>query len=284
MSSDLPSPSSLWNVDQPVASLATMQELLHDPRCHGEYRDLLTLKMVHALGYQHKITQAFELLEPFEERLTTLSPRLVASYHLEKGRISNRASYGSKEATEHLERALERSSRDQIDDLAIEALLELADLSDGPESQQELLERAEQLATSSRQPDVRKWLPRVYHELGWFWCEEEDPHRALPYFERALETRKVQQHAPKEIDNARYYVARMWRATGEPQRALDELQSLVASPESSRDGYTLGEIARCLVDLDRSAEATPFVEEAIEALKRDQWVDEDEVNDLTSLL
>lgn len=284
MSPDLPSLSSLWNVDEPARALASMQEVLRDPRCDGEYRDLLLLQMAHALGLQHKITDAFALLEPFKARQTTLARPVAARYLLERGRIANRASYGSKQATDCFEEALDIAREEEIDEIAIEALLELSDLSDGPQSQRALLERAETLAARSRRPDVSRWLPRVYHELGWFWCEEEqDPQRALGYFERALHARRSQDHPRPEIDNARYYVARMWRATGEPARALSELEALLSSPDSPRDGYTLGEVARCLVDLDRRADALPYIEEAITALRAEQWVDDAEVNDLETL-
>ena len=284
MSVELPPLDTLLDVDQPAESLAKMQEIARDPRCEGDYCDALTLQMAHALGLLHKITDAFELLKPLEARHSTLPPQLASRYHLEMGRVSNRASYGSKQATEHLEEALTLASKDRVDEVAIEALLELADLSDGPESQRDLLERAEKLATTSRHASSHKWLPRVYHELGWFWCEEEEPARALSYFERALHARRGQHHPKKEIDNARYYVARMWRATGDPSRALTELQALLLEPGSTRDGYTLGEVARCLCDLGRSEEAKTYLEEAILTLKQEQWVDDVEVRELEELL
>jgi tetratricopeptide (TPR) repeat protein len=140
-----------------------------------------------------------------------------------------------------------------------------------PEAEKEALhERAIGLAAGASDPRARQWLGSLYNNLGWTRFEAGDVEGALSLFERALDERLLL-GKQRQIDIARWAVARALRALGRTDEALSLQRAILASTTGMDivDPYVHAELAECLSALGLADEAKGHATRALEAFADD---------------
>jgi tetratricopeptide (TPR) repeat protein len=251
----------LWDFEDPAASEARFRDAaLAETTSFG--RDVLSTQIARAVGLAGRHAEALETLAT----IPTDRPELAVRVTLERGRVTN-SSGNPTGARPDFEAAFELASQHDLENLAVDALHMVAIVAP-PAEQGALLDRAIELAAGATDPRARRWLASLYNNAGWTCFEAGDIEGALRLFERALEER-LGQGKPREIDIARWAVARALRALGRPGEALAIQEELLRSTTSTgiTDPYVHEELAECLSAVSRRREAT---EQAAIALREFQ--------------
>ena len=278
----------LWNFDDPAASETRFRDAIAAAEATGDPDALATAdeartQLARSLGLQGRFAEGDAILDALDAAANVGAAGAVDTAHSAKGRIRVRA---------HLERGrLRRSGGDPAaaaphieaawalartlgeDGLAVDAAHMLA-LVDAAPGEATWHERALDLADTSPDPAARKWRGSLWNNIGWARFGASDVDGALVAFETALEARRGQGQA-KETRVAEWCVARALRALGKPDEALAIQERLVtetAAAGDAEDGYMSEEIAECLLELGRHAEATPHFARAADLLGADTWL------------
>jgi tetratricopeptide (TPR) repeat protein len=253
----------LWDFEDPAGSEARLRQA-----AAGEATDLgrgvLATQVARALGLQGRYADALEALDAVASDHRELTVRAL----LERGRVLN--SRGDRDAARpQFEAAFELAREHGFENLAVDALHMIAIVA--PKAEKEALhERAIALAAGASDPRARQWLGSLYNNLGWSHFEAGDVEGALSLFERALDERLLLGRQ-RQIDIARWAVARALRALGRTDEALSLQQAILDSTTGMDivDPFVHAELAECLSTLGLAEEAKGHATRALEALADD---------------
>jgi tetratricopeptide (TPR) repeat protein len=253
----------LWDFEDPAGSEARFRQA-----AAGEASDfgrgVLATQVARALGLQGRYADALEALDAVPSDQGELTVRVL----LERGRVMN--SRGDGDAARPLfESAFELASERGLENLAVDAVHMIAIVA--PEAEKEALhERSIDLAAGASDPRARQWLGSLYNNLGWTHFEAGDIAGALVLFERALNERLLLSKQ-RQIDIARWAVARALRALGRTEEALALQRAILVSTTRMDivDPYVHAELAECLSALGLADEAKGHATRAIEAVAHD---------------
>jgi len=211
---------ALWDFDDPAASEARFRSAAD--AAQGTERDILLTQVARALGLDSRYADSLAVLDG----LPTASngSELQVRVELERGRVLN--SSGDPAAARPLfESAFLAASDVGFEHLAVDALHMVAIVAPAAE-QDELNQRALDLARSAADPRARRWRASLLNNMGWTAFDRGDLDDALGLFEEAVEAR-IEQQQPQEEMIARWCVARTLREMGRTQEALDIQLALV---------------------------------------------------------
>jgi tetratricopeptide (TPR) repeat protein len=263
---------ALWDFDDPVGSERRFRKALEgelDPSLRVE---VLT-QIARAQGLERRFADARETLDTAARLEHT--DRGTIRIALERGRV-DRSEGNADAARPYFIAAWDLARAVGEDGLAVDAAHMLA-LVLPPEEAIAWNVRALELAETSADPDARRWVGSLAHNLAWAHHDRGDPATALVWFERALDTRRVEGDVGRGRI-ARWSVARCLRTLGRLDEALDLQRGLAAELDAAgvTDGYVFEEIGECLLGLDRAEDARPWFARAHLELTRDASLVEDQ--------
>jgi tetratricopeptide (TPR) repeat protein len=278
----LPDFDSLWDYSDPAQTEVKFRELL--PQLNGDEvarLELLT-QIARAQGLQRKFDDAHRTLDEVKKQLGGKSSRTQVRYLLERGRVFNSSNQKEK-SKPYFEKAFDMAKELNEDFYAVDAIHMLAILAD-PASALTLNLRAIQLAESSTQERARNWLGSLYNNMGWTYHDMGKFESALEMFEKVEAFRRSKGEAGS-IRIASWAVARALRSLNRVEEALFRQLELEKEFESvnETDGYVFEEIGECLLLLNRTEEAQPYLAKAYKVLSEDGFLVEHELERLDRL-
>lgn len=169
------------------------------------------------------------------------------------------------------------------DHFAVE-IAQLMAATEPPKSQQDWILRGIELAENSPLPKAKKWLGGLYANLGWKLFDLRQYDKALETFQRALRHSKAQ-GSEREAFIAQWSVGKILRVLGKTEEALSIQKTLLAQLGigGKQDGRLYEELAECLQELNRAAEAQTYFELAYLELSKDEWVSDNRPVELKRL-
>lgn len=283
--STLPDFNQLWDFNNPLLSEEKFTALFKEQESTAPKNYLLELQtqIARAQGLQKKFNEAHQTLALVEQQLNDQPHRLKIRYLLEKGRLLN--SSGEKpESIPFFLQAYElgqRSKHDDLnDDITIDAAHMLGIVVSSSEEQIDWNEKALATAERSSNREAQRWRGSLYNNLGWTYFDLKNYPKALELFQKAVIHRQ-EMGQERELQIAKWCVARVLRAQGHIQEALREQLSLLSQlPEESAQtadaGYIYEELAECYLSLGQTAKAKDFFSDAYHILSQDPWLKESE--------
>lgn len=269
---------SIFDFAHPEASLQRAFAVLNSEEATHFSQIELKTQIARCYAEAGEPLKAFEVLNTLKHILFQATPREKALHALEFGRTHDKISLGGEQALRQYKQAIEIATPAKEDDIVIEAMHRMsimADLDDAIALQKDAIS----LASTTRHPEGAQWLGLLCYNQGWSLYEAEQPRAALSMFEKSLRVRLERQEKKEDILTSKWAIAMMMRVLGRPEDALKQ-QLEVARQSDEEDAYTFAEIVRCLVDLNRQDEATPYAHKAIELLKQEEWPDDDLIEEL----
>jgi tetratricopeptide (TPR) repeat protein len=277
---NLPDFDALWDYSAPDKTETKFREILSG--VSGNERLELLTQIARTQGLQRKFDDAHQTLEEVERHLGNNLSRVHVRYLLERGRVFN-SSRQQEKAKPYFEQAFEEAKQLHEDFYAVDAIHMLAILAD-PASALTLNLRAIQLAESSQQERAHNWLGSLYNNMGWTYHDMGNYESALDMFEKAEAFRRSKGETGS-IRVATWAVARALRSLNRVEEALSRQQLLEKEFESvnETDGYVFEEIGECLLLLNRTEEARPYLAKAYKVLSEDGFLVENESERLDRL-
>lgn len=266
-----PPDEGLWDYNDPAGTEARLDERLTAFADEPALRAELLTQIARAQGLQRRFDDGHRTLDEVAARLDRLSPRVVARYALERGRLLRSAGRLNDAYPLFLE-AWQRANDHGEDAEAIDAAHMLA-LVVPAEQQLEWNLRALSLAERTDEPRGRRWLGSLWNNIGWAYHDSGAFEQALAQFERALAWREQQGQA-QETRIARWCVGRTLRSLGRYVEALELQRGLHAEARSAGepDGYIEEELGELLLLTEGVEAARPHFASAYDLLAQDQWL------------
>jgi tetratricopeptide (TPR) repeat protein len=130
-----------------------------------------------------------------------------------------------------------------------------------------------ELAKATTDARSQKWLGSLYNNIGWAYFDRQEYDPALECFEKALKERETHGGAA-DMRLAKWCIAKTLRLLSRIDEALKIQLDLLAEFDrvDEPDGYVHEEIAECLWQLNRAAEARPHFATAYQLLSQDPWL------------
>ncbi len=272
---------ALWEYHDPAASERRFREALEQAKGDDQLELLTQVARTHSL--RGDFDQAHAQLDEVEPRLEAAGPRARVRYQLERGRTFN--SSGEVERGRKLfESAWELALAEGIEGLAVDAAHMVAITHGGSELAIEWNQRGLEIARDSEDPKARALIPAMLNNSAWDLHEMGRYDAALPLFEEALEAWSARKQ-PKQIQIARWSVARCLRSLGRFEQALEIQRELETEHQTSGtvDGYVFEEIAELLAASGQADEARVYFQRAYDELSKDAWFVEHEAERLAGL-
>lgn len=272
---------ALWEYHDPAASERRFREALEQASGDDEL-DLLT-QIARTHGLRGDFEQAHAQLDAVEAQLHGAGPRVQVRYQLERGRTFN--SGGEAERGRQLfETAWKLARAEGIDGLAVDAAHMVAITHGGTDAAIKWNQRGLQIARKSEDSKARALIPAMLNNSAWDLHEMQRYVEALPLFEEALEAWTAREQ-PKQIQIAKWSVARCLRSLGRYEQALAIQSELEAEHQTSGtvDGFVFEEMGELLAALDRAGEARGYFQKAYDELSQNSWFAENEAERLASL-
>jgi tetratricopeptide (TPR) repeat protein len=268
---DLPDIDSLWDYRDPAASERAFQQALPLARNTGnaEYLAQLLTQLARSQVLQRRYQQATVTLDEVAAILTRKTPVARVRYLLERGRLWNDT--GRLEDARGVFQLAYRLALNRFDALAVDAAHMLGVM----EPHQDAVEwnrRALLIAEQSGEQRARRWIGTLWINLGWILQRLGDFPAAEVAFKRAIPALQEIGSAER-VRSARVALARNMRLRGDPAAALAALEPLLVEIRSADEpaGYSLEEIAECLLALGRDGDAKAFFSQAYVALSTYAW-------------
>jgi tetratricopeptide (TPR) repeat protein len=272
----LPDFDKLWNYEKPAETEVKFRALLPEAEKSGnaEYHLQLLTQLARTQSLQKKFTEAHQILDAVEKKLTKHTPLAEVRYHLERGRTFN-SDKKLPEAIAEFQKAYDHSLKHHFDLYAVDALhmLGIAD----KERAMDWNLKALALAEKSKDPKAQKWKGSLYNNIGWTYHDAGKFEQALDMFQRALAFREETKETAR-IGEAKWMVGRALRSIKRYDEALKIQRDLERENEKSGkpDGYVFEEIAEILLATGHGAEAKPYFGRAYDLLSKDIWLKDSE--------
>ncbi|KPL81255.1 hypothetical protein [Herpetosiphon geysericola] len=272
---------ALWEYTDPAASESRFIQALAETT--GDAQLELLSQIARTFSLRGRFAEAHERLDQLEAQLNGASERPKVRYYLERGRTHNAA--GEHEmASYFFNQAWELASHAGLVGLAVDAAHMLAISNPGSEQALDWNQRGLALARSSDDPKAQALIPAMLNNAAWDFHERGEFAEALALFNEA-EQAWISRERPRQIQIARWSVARCLRSLGEYQQALDLQQALAAELQAAEqsDGFVFEEIGENLAALGEHEAAKPYFEQALNALAQDPWFVQHEAARLLNL-
>lgn len=272
---------ALWEYDDPVASEQRFRQALAEAR--GDYALELQSQIARCHGLRGDFDSAHALLDTIEPQLPGAGAAPRARYQLERGRTYN-SSGEPQRARELFEQAWELARKAGLEGLAVDAAHMVAITHGGSELAVEWNQRGLEIARNSQDPKAQALIPAMLNNSAWDLHDMGHHEQALPLFEQALEAWTARER-PRQIQIAKWSVARCLRSLGRYEQALQIQRSLEAEHQTAgtSDGFVFEELAELLSAMGREDEAQPYFQQAYHELRRDEWFASNESNRLARL-
>lgn len=260
---------TFWEYADPAASEARFRAAL--PSATGDEQLELLTQIARTYSLRGQFAEAHATLDRLQPQLAQAGPRPRIREGLERGRTFN--SSGEKDlARAEFLRAWQVALAANESGLAVDAAHMLAIVNAGQAEALSWYQRGLTLARASTDPKAQGLIAALLNNAAWDLHDSGRPAEALPMFEQALAAWTARQR-PRQIQIARWSVARCLRSLGRYAEALAQQQALEAEHRAAgdSDGYVLEEIAENLTALGRAVEAQPYFRRAAEALSQDEW-------------
>lgn len=278
----LPDFDKLWNYNNPAETEKKFKEIISSEQVTTDkeyYLQLLT-QIARTQGLQKKFNQAHKTLDEVEAKLNTTTPISEIRYNLERGRVFNSAKQTDK-AHKFFVKAFELSTKQEQDNLSVDAahMVAIAELT--PEKQLEWNLKAIKIAENSKDSKAKDWLGSLYNNLGWTYHDSKNYDQALDFFSKALVFRTSKGDI-KSIRIAKWSVARAYRSLKQYGEALKIQKDLKNEFEASseKDGYVFEELAEIYLAEKKSDLAKKYFNLAYTELSKDDWFKNNEASRL----
>ncbi|WHF38613.1 tetratricopeptide repeat protein [Aeromonas salmonicida] len=272
-----------WDYKDPAASALRFNTLLPEARTTDlQYELELLTQIARTHSLQRQFSEAHQLLDDIELRLTEATPRARLRALLERGRTFNSA--GDKATARTLfEQAWQLGLKIKELYLAIDAAHMIA-IAAPLEEQSRWHQLAMELAERSQDKQVRGWLASLYNNQGWTLFELGRFDEARVFQQKCLAWHEQHNNTAKAFI-ARWSLARLTRAQGLHEQALAELKQLqvdTAEAGEPEDGYLFEELGENALVLDDPA-APEYFSRAWFLLSQDRWFKANEAERLARL-
>jgi len=153
-----------------------------------------------------------------------------------------------------------------------------------PKLQQEWVMRAIRIAEESEQLKSKRWLGSLYSNLGWKLFDHLQFEKSFEFFQKALTNYKAY-GSEHDVFVAQWSIGKLLRKMNRIPEALAIQQELLGGKITPTlpMGRLYQEIAECLQTMQKPTDAQPFFELAYNALLQDQWVKDNESEELSRL-
>jgi tetratricopeptide (TPR) repeat protein len=281
---DLPVLETLWDFSDAAKSEARFREVLPKAEAAGDadYLARLLSQIARAQGLQARFAEGHATLDRAEATRPKDAEATRVLVLLERGRLHNSAKEAEKAKPAFLA-AFEAAKAAGLDAPAVDAAHMLAIVETGAASDA-WNERAIAIAEASKDPKAGRWLGSLYNNLAWTRFDAKDYAAALALQEKA-EAWFAARGAAGAARTARWAIARVLRAMGRVEEALERQRALLAEHEASKteDGFVHEELGECLLSLGKAAEARPHFRRAHDLLSKDVFLVRDEAERLARL-
>jgi tetratricopeptide (TPR) repeat protein len=281
-SNSLPAIDSLWDYGHPDVTEAKLRALVLSAEKAGDLDYLLQLEtqIARCQGMQGKFAECGATLDGVEKRLTDAMPVARIRYLLERGRSMNSSGHPDTAKPLFLE-AWERGNAAGQIGFAIDAahMVAIAD----PNLDAQVEWNLKGLALAEQDEKLRRWLPSILNNLGEAYRARQEYEKSLDCFEKRAAWFRDRGKAP-DIFNLKD-IARLNRLLGHADKALTIIEPIAKDLKSKGqpDGYISAEYGQCLVAVGRADEAKPYLTEAYEILKSDDYMVKYEPDELRHL-
>jgi len=272
-----------WDYQDPAATALRFQALLPEARVTDlQYELELLTQIARTHSLQRQFSQAHQLLDEIEPRLTDATPRARLRALLERGRTFNSA--GDKASARVLfEQAWQQGVKHEERYLAIDAAHMVA-IAAPLEEQSRWHQLAMELAEQSQDKRVRGWLATLYNNQGWTLFELGRLDEARACQQKCLAWHQQHDNQGKAFI-ARWSLARLSRAQGLHEQAQAELSQLrddMAAAGVPEDGYVFEELGENALALNDPT-VTEYFARAWFLLSQDGWFKANEAERLARL-
>lgn len=236
----------------------------------------LDTQIARTYSLQQNFAKAHEILDSISYKIS-IAPVVELRYLLERGRCFNSA--GNKpEALELFIKAWNIGVQDKIDGLAVDAAHMIAIADTNPDQQLAWNLKALELANTSDDPRAKQWRGSLYNNIGWTYFDRGNLTEALNYLKECYKFRLEQDAPLRDLNQAKWCVARVYRELGEQQRALTMQVEILHSNQEINfaDGFNFEELAELYYDLNEIDQANEFAKKALEHLLVISWVASDQ--------
>lgn len=272
---------SFWEHGDPAASERRFQTALE--QAEGDLRLELLTQIARTYGLRGDFERAHSVLDQVEAELAGAGPLPAVRYLLERGRTHN-SSGEAMRARSLFEQAWEQARQAELEGLAVDAAHMVAITHSGSEQAIDWNRRGLEIARQSRDAKAVALIPAMLNNNAWDLHEMGRFDEALDLFREALDAWTAR-GKPKQIQIARWSVARCLRSLGQYREALDLQRELEAEHRAagSADGFVFEELAELLSSMGKSDEARHYFKQAYDELCLDDWFAEHEAERLASL-
>lgn len=281
---------SFWEYGDPAASEARFRAAMSDGAM-GDADGQLTkderLELVTQIARTYSLRQQFdeahEQLNHVETELAEAGTRPTIRYWLERGRTFNSAGE-TERGRDCFLKAWELGQTSGQAGLAVDAAHMVAITYVGTPEAVSWAKQGLALARPSTDPKAQALIPAMLNNTAWDLHDQGQYPEALDFFQQAQSVWEAR-GKPRQIQIARWSVARCLRSLERHQEALDILYALETELRTQEivDGYVFEEIGENLFALAQHDAAKPYFAMAITELEKDSWVVEHEAERLDSL-
>ena len=272
---------SFWEYTDPALSEERFRSALGTAQ--GDERLELLTQIARTYSLRKRFGEAHQVLNEVEQQLADAGPRPRVRHLLERGRTFN--SGGEKEKARMLfVEAWEQASAARQEGLAVDAAHMVAITYSGTRDAIEWNQRGLVAARASQDAKARALIPAMLNNAAWDLHDMGRFSEALPLFEEA-QAEWIARGKPKQIQNAKWAVARCLRSLGRYDDALAIQRALEAEHKAADtvDGYVFEEMAENLAGLGKLDEAKPYFRMAVDELSKDEWFVKNEPARLANL-
>lgn len=274
----LPDFDKLWDYNDLQATLVQFEKLLPTARDSGNmsyYLQLLT-QIARTYSLQGEFDEAHRHLDTVEQALTDELKLVRVRYLLERGR-TYRSAGDPKKSLPLFESAYAIAAEIGEDYYAIDAAHMVAIAAEAPEEKQKWNLIGIELADKSKDERARRWRGSLCNNMGWDYHDKGEYEKALEMFELALKARE-EQGEKREIDIARWCIARTYRSLNRIDNALGIQLELLARHEKTGEGggYMFEELGELYLLKGEQEKARQYFAQAYELLSKDTWFAQNE--------
>lgn len=273
-SSQLPNFDKLWDWNHPAQTRDKFNEILPRAEAAGDkqYLNELLTQIARTYSLQNKFTEANAVLDRVERQLPKAPDIATVRYYLERGRALNSAGHPDKAKPLFL-KAFYLARHLESDNFAIDAAHMIAIAEKDLGKQREWTQTGLKIAAQSTDKRARGWEGPLANNLGWDYFDAGDYNKALPLFQQAYRAFK-ETGGEKQIDIARWTIARCQRALGEDNKALATQLALLKKyrQEGDEDGYVYEELGELYLTRGEKAKSRTYFNKAYKLISTDKWM------------
>lgn len=279
-----PAINSLWNYGDPKGSEERFLDVLKKTNKNSDglfYAEVLT-QYARSLGLQRKFDEAHTALNEAEAIIAEKPCRAYIRYLLERGRVFNSSRVGG--SIPYFEQAY-TLAKELVEDYYTVDAAHMLGIVEQPDKALTWNLKAVEEAEKSEQNEPKSWLGSLYNNIGWTFFSMEQYEIALGYFEKD-KVWYAERKLRKEELIAEWSIAKTKRKLCKTEEALIMQLQLAETRKQEgmdEDGFNMEEIAECLYDMDRMAEAAPYFKQAHTLLSQNPWLPHEEPERLQRL-